>query len=111
MDEMMAMMEQDMVRTQGKSLCDLLQATANHFRSGDDTAGIKGLLSAAAELERLVVADRNLRQPQIDLNRLLLSLRKLYFYIHNQDITGISDFLEDSLYPLMAEWQKGCCDR
>jgi hypothetical protein len=110
MDEMTVKMEQTLLRTQGKRLLDLLQTAAKQFRNGEDAVGIEGLLTAAAELGNLVETDRNSRRPQIDLSRLLLSLRKLYFYIHNQDITGIADFLEDALCPLTEQWLRGCGD-
>jgi len=110
MDEMTAKMELTLLRTQGKRLLDLLHTTAKQFQSGEDAVGIKSLLTAAAELENLVETDRNSQCPQIDPSMLLPSLRKLYFYIHNQDITGIADFLEDAFCPLVGQWLRGCDD-
>ena len=110
MDEMTTKIELTLFRTQGKRLLDLLQTTAQLFRSGEDTMGIEGLITAAAELEILTETDRYSRRPQINMSRLLPSLKKLCFYIHNQDITGIADFLEDSLCPLTEQWLRGCGD-
>jgi hypothetical protein len=81
-----------------------LHTTVKQFRNGEDAVGIECLLTAAAELENFVETDRYSRRPQIDLNRLLPSLKELYFCIHNQDITGIADFLEDSHYTLTEKW-------
>lgn len=91
-----------------KRLQDFLQAAVGHFRIGEDAAGIKNFLSAMEELEQAVEANLNLLQPRMDMKELLPAIRELYFYIKNQDITGITDLLEDTLYPQTEEWLKRC---
>jgi hypothetical protein len=108
MDETTAKTERFLLETQGKRFLNLLQTAAGQFRSGEDAEGIDNMLTAAAELETLVETDQSSRQSQIALSRLLPAMRKLYFYIQNQDITGIADFLEDTFCPLTEEWLKGC---
>lgn len=108
MNEMTTMAEPTPLRAQSKRLRNFLQTAVAQFQIGDDAAGIENLLAAAAELENLVEADRNSQRPQIDLRRLLPAVRKLHFYIQNQDIAGISDLLEDTFCPLTEEWLKGC---
>lgn len=83
------------------------QTAAEQFRKCEDAAGLEVLLTAAAELENLVVADQNSPRPRIDLDRLLPAVRQLYFYMQNQDITGLADFLEDTICPMTKEWLKG----
>ena len=99
-----------LLNTEIKRLQALLRVAVSHFQIGEDAAGIKNLLSAMEELERLVEISQNSWQPQIDLNLLLPSVRRLYFYMKNQDITGITDLLNDTVYPLTEKWIKGCDD-
>jgi len=96
-----------LLKTEIKHLQALLRAAVSHFQTGEDAAGIKNLSSAMEELERLVEISQNSWQPQIDLNLLLPSVRRLYFYMKNQDITGITDLLNDTVYPLTEKWIKG----
>lgn len=110
MDETTLSLEQLPLRAQGKRLLDLWRTAAEQFRSGEDSEGIGSLITAAAELEILMETDRNSRRPHIDLSRLLPSLKMLYFYTHNQDLTGIADLLEDALCPLTGLWLRGCGD-
>ena len=95
-----------LLKTEIKHLQAFLQAAVGHFQIGEDAAGMKDFLSAMEELKRLVEISRN-SQPQIDLNLLLPSVRRLYFYMKNQDITGITDLLNDTVYPLTEKWIKG----
>lgn len=87
-----------------KSLC----AAVEHFRVGGDIKGLKYFLSAMGELEQMIEIDQNAQEAQINLNQLLPTMRRLFFYMQNQDIIGITDFLEDTFYPLTKEWLKGC---
>nr|WP_319488716.1 hypothetical protein [uncultured Caproiciproducens sp.] len=98
------------LKTEIERLQEFLQATVGHFRIGEDAAGMENYLSTMQELERTVETDRNSRQPRIDLNKLLPVVRKLYFFVKNQDITGITDLLEYTVFPLTKEWLKGCDD-
>lgn len=84
-----------------------LKAAVDHFKIGEDAAGLDSFLSAVKGLELAVEADRNSRQPRIDLNQLLPAMRELSISVRNQDITGITDLLERALYPLTEEWFKG----
>lgn len=89
-------------------LQQILKSAVGYFRVGEDTEGMDSFRDAMKELELVVEGDRNLQQPQIDLNRLLPALRTLYFYMRNQDITGMTDCLENMVVPLADERQKGC---
>ncbi|MVB09689.1 hypothetical protein CAFE_03540 [Caprobacter fermentans] len=90
-----------------KRLLKFLEAAVGHFRVGEDNEGMDSFLNAMEELEHAVETDRLSREPQIDLNRLLLPLQRLYLSMRNRDITGLTDLLEDTLIPLTNEWRKG----
>lgn len=107
MNRMTAMTEQTLFIMKSKRLRDLMQTTVEQFQKGEDAAGLESLISAAEELENAVENDQKLQRPQIDLSRLLPAVRRLYFYIQNQDITSIVDLLEDTFCPLTEEWLEG----
>jgi len=100
--------EQSLFRIKNKRLQDLSRAAIDQFRRGEDAAGAESLLWAVDQLEKIVENESYSQEPRIDLSRLLPVLRRLYFYIQNQDITGITDLLDDTFYPLTNEWLKGC---
>lgn len=102
------MTELILLKAQITRIRDSLQTTITQFRKGEDIAGMENLLTVESELEHLVETDRNLKQPQIDLNQLIPTLKQLNLYIQNKDITGIADLLEDSFCPLTEELLKGC---
>jgi len=91
-----------------KRLLSLLQSSVEQFKKGEDAAGIDDLMRAVDALDNAVENDRNLTQPRIDLGYLLAALEKLHFYMKNQDITGMTDLLEKTFYPMAAEWFEGC---
>lgn len=107
MNEMTAKTQQAIFALQSESLRSILQTASTQLRNGEDAEGIEGLLSAVSELEKLVDNDQNSLKPRIDLDRLLPAVKRLYFYIQNQDIAGIADLLEDVFYPMAGEWMKG----
>jgi hypothetical protein len=105
---MTARTEPDLLRAEYQRLQEFLLSAIGHFRRGEDAAGLENFLYALDKLEYVVEADQNTSQPGIDLDRLLPAVRGLYFYMRNQDITGIADLLEDTVYPLTQEWLEGC---
>jgi hypothetical protein len=100
--------EQLPFKNKKSSLSESLQVTIGHFRSGEDSKGIEALSDTFEKLEQLVEINYISGQPQVILLQLLPILRKLYFYMKNQDITGITDLLEDALVPLTEEMHWGC---
>lgn len=110
MEERTAGTEPALLSRQIRQFLAFLRSAAGFFRSGEDAEGMENFLSAMEELELVVKTDRNSPDPKIDLNLLLPSVRGLYFYMRNQDITGIADLLEDSLTPLAEEWLKEAGD-
>lgn len=108
MNRMAPMTAQTLFRMKSEHLQGLLQTSIEQFQKGEDVAGIESLLCAMDEMENAVECDQNMQQPRIDLSLLLLAMKKLYFYIQNQDIAGIVDLLNDTFFPLTEEWLKGC---
>lgn len=107
MDAVPAETGQILTETKAEHFLRLLRAAAAEFQNGEDADGLRNLLAAADEFEIFVENDRSSPAPRIGLERLLPAVKRLYFYIRNQDIAGIADLLEDSFIPLAEEWQKG----
>lgn len=107
MDVVPAETGQILTETKAEHFLRLLRAAAAEFQNGEDADGLRSLLTAADEFETLVENDRGSPEPRIELDHLLPAVRRLYFYIRNQDIVGIADLLEDSFIPLAEKWQKG----
>lgn len=99
---------QSTLKSKTNGLQTSLQAAVDHFRIGKDIEGMEDFSGALEELEHWAESDKILQQPQIDLHQLLPALRELHLYMKNQDMTGITDFLEDTFIPLTREILKGC---
>ena len=108
MSKLTSLKEKDLFRNNCMRLKDMLRASVESFQNGEDLGGIEILLSAVDALESIVETDNNLQNPRIELRSLLPALRELYFFIQNQDISGIVDFLQDTLSPIIEAWIKGC---
>ena len=106
MNVMTAKTEQPLLTARIERLRELSKTAEAQFRNGEDAAGIENLINAVEELESAVENDQNSQRPEINLNRLLPAVRKLYFYIVNQDITGVADLLGDTIYPMAEKWLK-----
>ncbi|WP_283610658.1 hypothetical protein [Faecalispora anaeroviscerum] len=102
MEEMTVMMEQTPFQKKNELLQELLRAAIEHFRNGEDILGMESFLRGIDELERVVEIDQNSQQPKIEMKQLLPAMRELYFYVQNQDLTGIADLLEDTVFPLIS---------
>lgn len=100
--------EHSPLKSNEQNLEFFLQPAVGYFRVGKDCEGIECLSDFLDKFEYLVESDCISQQPKIDLSQLLPILRKLDFYMKNQDITGMTDLLEDSVIPLAQEIQKGC---
>lgn len=108
MEETTAKAQTGELMAQRKHLRQTLKSAVNSFRAGEDTKGVDNFQNAMRELEHTVEDDKNLRQSEIDFNRLLPILRMLFFYMQNEDMIGITDCLESLLISFAEEPQKGC---
>lgn len=86
-------------------LPELLHAAIRHFRSGEDAAGMEDLIKALDELESAADAGQGSRQ--FPLHKLLPALRELNQFMQNQDIAGMTDWLEYTVVPMTEDWPEG----
>lgn len=84
---------------------ELLYAAIRHFRSGEDAAGMEELLNAVDELESAAEAEQGFQQFQ--LHQLLPALRELNQFMQNQDIAGMTDWLEYTAVPMTEDRPEG----
>lgn len=92
---------------QSGNLYSLFQTASAQLCRGEDAAGVKSVLCAIEELERMVEDDQNSTQPRVDFSLLLPAVRSLHSYLQNKDIAGIRDWFNDILCPLNDEWTRG----
>lgn len=93
-----------------KRFQSFLRTSIEQFRNGEDQDGFENLLKGLNDLESAVKIDRNTKLYKINGSQLLAIMRKLYFLIQNQDISGVINLLENRCYPLTEKWLKGCDD-
>jgi|WetSurMetagenome_2_1015567.scaffolds.fasta_scaffold685086_2 hypothetical protein len=85
-----------------------VQAAVEYFRSGYDSSGLDCLLNSMDDLESITDAYQYLGEPWPGIDKIMTPLRQLNACIENQDVVGITDVLEFTVYPLSKEWLKGC---
>lgn len=86
-----------------KSLC----ASIGLFRNGEHALGMDEFLRSVDDLENVVLLDRCSGKPKIIMKQLIPELQKIYYYMQNQDIVGLTDELEYIVYPMSGEWYEG----
>ncbi len=87
-----------------RRLSRALLSSVEHFRHGDDSAGLDDFISAVNDLEDLLTIYQCAGESAIRLDSLLAALGEVQTCILNQDITGLTDVLEFSVYPHIDEW-------
>lgn len=92
---------------QVRQIQDYLQVAISQFQIADDIKGIESLLEILKQIDNLIDIDQKLEKSQIDINDLLLKMKKLYSYMKNEDVTGVLDLLECSFYPMTEKWLLG----
>lgn len=83
-----------------KSLISAVEA----FRIGEDHRGLDEFISLMNDLESMIEVGQILGAEALDYNKLAPVLEALSVCVGNRDITGMTDLLEFSLYPLAKEW-------
>lgn len=84
-----------------------LQSAVRHFRNGEDRAGFDDFSNSMEDLESVIDTVRVFGGAEADFDRMLPAVRQLLDCVRNQDVTGITDVLEFTVYPLSKEWMKG----
>lgn len=80
-----------------------LRGGIDSFREGEDQNGLDCFLESMDDLENLLEMDRILGTEVIKLERILPVLQELECRIKNQDIVGMTDLMEFTLYPMIKE--------
>jgi hypothetical protein len=80
-----------------------LQSATEEFRKGNDHQGLDGFLNCMEDLESLLDINRSVGADKIELDGVLPILQELFTRIENRDITGMTDIMEFSLYPMVKE--------
>lgn len=91
---------------QSEHLHSLFETASTQLLFGEDATGIRSLLCAIDELERMVGAEQNSPEPRVDVPLLLPALNTLHSYLKNKDIVGIADLLRCTFYPLTEQWTR-----
>ncbi|MBW7572347.1 hypothetical protein [Caproiciproducens faecalis] len=84
-----------------------LKASVEHFRKGEDQAGLDEFLNSMDDLEGILQYYQCTGEPEMELDKMLAVLEKLPVYLNHQDVAGLADTLEFTLYPLSENWMKG----
>lgn len=79
---------------------DAVNASVALFREGKDHAGLDALLHSIQDLESLLDRYRCTGKECLEIDKILPVYRELLEYMRNQDITGMTDLLEYTIYPL-----------
>ena len=85
-----------------------LSSSIEHFRNGEDSLGFNEFMNFIEDLESVIDLYQYLGEPNLEIEQIIAILAKLYFYMQNQDIVGIADLLEFTVYPLSKKWFLGC---
>lgn len=73
------------------------------FRTGNDHQGLDGFINAMDDLESLLEMDQSQGTQELRLDKVLPVLEALSACAENRDITGLTDLLEFTLYPIAKE--------
>ena len=96
--------ESDRYQETCRRLSRTLLSSVEYFRHGDDSAGLDDFICAVTDLEDLLTLYQCAGEPVVRLDSLLTALSAVHACILNQDITGLTDVLEFSVYPHIDEW-------
>ncbi|NJD02848.1 MAG: hypothetical protein FIA99_09725 [Ruminiclostridium sp.] len=108
MREKTAMEQADRVKKTCDRFRNSLRSSVEYFRKGEDHSGLDSFLNSMADFESLLEHYRYSGSLKEKIEKIVPSIRILYEYMKNQDITGMTDILEFKLYPLTEEWAEGC---
>jgi hypothetical protein len=89
------------------SLCSSIE----HFRKGNDHLGLDNLLNSMDDLENLLELQQYAGEPWRKIDKIAPVLQALCKNVENQDVIGLTDVLEFTLYPLAKEWTEEVMDQ
>ncbi|MBS4025590.1 MAG: hypothetical protein KGZ96_07945 [Clostridia bacterium] len=102
------MKELTLFQKKSDRLQNSLRASIEHFRKGNDQLGLDNFLNAMADLESLLEFQHYAEGSGSKLGKITPVLRDLCGCIKNQDVVGLTDVLEYTVYPLAEQWREGC---
>lgn len=85
-----------------------LLCTIEDFRKGNDHLALDNFLNSMDDLKNLLEYQQYVGDLRRKIDRIPLVLQTLHDYAKNQDVIGITDLLEFTLYPLIEAWTEGC---
>ncbi|SNT02857.1 hypothetical protein SAMN05446037_103428 [Anaerovirgula multivorans] len=85
-----------------------LLCTIEDFRKGNDHLALDNFLNSMDDLENLLEYQQYVGDLRRKIDRIPPTLQTLHDYVKNQDVIGITDLLEFTLYPLIEAWIEGC---
>lgn len=85
-----------------------LQAGVVHFQNGEDQAGLACIFDSLDDMEHLLDLCRSLGEPAIPPEKGMRALQKLDDLLQNRDITGLTDYLEDTVCPAVQSLTGEC---
>lgn len=97
----------DPIRAAGSELLDCLCSAIREFRNCEERAGLDFLIDSLNTTENLLALCRCLGKPGIQPDDMIPALQETYRYLQNQDITGLTDFLEYQVCPSLQSWLGG----
>ncbi len=81
-------------------------SSVEHFRNTEDYIGLDMLLNSIEDLENILDSYQYADESNMKIDELLPAVQTLYAYMKNQDIVGMTDILEFTIYPLTKHWLK-----
>jgi len=88
-----------------------LLTSIERFRNGEDHLGLDTFLKCMDDLENIIDIYLCLGEPKLKIDELLPAVQKLYINMKNQDVIGMTDVLEFTIYPLTREWFERCDEK
>lgn len=85
---------------------DALQSSVALFREGKDHAGLDALLNSVEDLESVLDIYQCTGEACVPIDTILAAYRRLLECMRHQDITGMTDLLEYTIYPLAMEQEE-----
>ncbi|MFZ7103239.1 MAG: hypothetical protein ACOWWO_11385 [Peptococcaceae bacterium] len=81
-----------------------LRISIDYFREGHDRLGWDNFQSSMTDLENLLEFEQYFRGSKFNLSEITLALQSLQRCLQNKDVTGLTDVLEFTLFPLTNCW-------
>lgn len=92
----------------GSRFLNSLFSSIECFRKGEDHSGMDYFLNSINDLEALLESCKLSGKLNGNLGKMIPAVQELHVYMQNQDMAGMTDLLEFTLYPMAKEWIEEC---